>query len=56
MASESNGNKVPEVNMIERTPNLRNSSIASPFCRRCLRARTRGFSSLLNLRASAMAG
>jgi hypothetical protein len=48
MASESNGDKVHVVNMIERTPNLRNSSIASPFCCRCLR---RGFSSLLNLRA-----
>jgi hypothetical protein len=30
MASESNGDKVHVVNMIERTPNLRNSSIASP--------------------------
>jgi hypothetical protein len=30
MASESKGDKVPEVSIMERTPNLRNSSIASP--------------------------
>jgi hypothetical protein len=30
MASESKGDKVPEVKIMERTPNFRNSSIASP--------------------------
>jgi hypothetical protein len=30
MASDSKGDKVPDVNIMERTPNLRNSSIASP--------------------------
>lgn len=30
IASESKGDKVPDVNIMERTPNLTNSSIASP--------------------------
>jgi hypothetical protein len=30
MASDSKGDKVPDVNIMERTPNLRKSSIASP--------------------------
>jgi hypothetical protein len=30
MASDSKGDKVPDVNIMESTPNLRNSSIARP--------------------------
>jgi hypothetical protein len=30
MASDSKGDKVPDVNIMESTPNLRNFSIASP--------------------------